>query len=66
MASLVCLLFGHKKAPVVFATNRFYCSRCHLDLGTHFQPVTLRLASMPMTRVKRDVPNASARPPHRR
>ena len=65
MASLVCLLFGHKKAPVVFATNRFYCPRCQLDLGTHFQPVTLRLASMPMTRVKREVPTRKARTPAR-
>ena len=65
MASLVCLLFGHKKAPVVFATNRFYCPRCQLDLGTHFRPATLRMESAPMARVKRDVPPGQARPPRR-
>jgi hypothetical protein len=33
MAKLQCLLFGHKKAGVVFSSSRFYCPRCGLDLG---------------------------------
>jgi hypothetical protein len=33
MAHLVCLLRGHKRTPVVFASHRYYCSRCGLDFG---------------------------------
>jgi hypothetical protein len=32
MAHLLCLLRGHRRTPVVFATNRFYCRRCGLAL----------------------------------
>jgi hypothetical protein len=33
MGKLQCLLFGHKKAGVVFSSSRFYCTRCGIDLG---------------------------------
>ena len=33
MVHLLCLLRGHKKVPVVFASSRFYCQRCGIDLG---------------------------------
>jgi hypothetical protein len=29
---LLCLLRGHRRTPVVFATNRFYRRRCSLAL----------------------------------
>jgi hypothetical protein len=32
MANLLCLLWGHRRTPVVFATNRFYYRRCGLSL----------------------------------
>ena len=32
MPHLLCLLWGHRRTPVVFATNRFYCRRCGLSL----------------------------------
>jgi hypothetical protein len=33
MGHVMCVLFGHQKARVVFASNRFYCPRCRKDLG---------------------------------
>lgn len=32
MSHLLCLLRGHQRTPVVFATNRYYCRRCGIDL----------------------------------
>src|SRR5215213_11416120 len=32
MNKLLCRVLGHRRARVVFSTNRFYCSRCGLDL----------------------------------
>ena len=33
MGHVMCVLFGHQKARVVFSSNRFYCPRCRKDLG---------------------------------
>ncbi len=38
MANLLCLLRGHRRTPVVFATNRFYCRRCGLCLDPDPEP----------------------------
>jgi hypothetical protein len=38
MAHLLCLLRGHRRTPVVFATNRFYCRRCGLALAPDPRP----------------------------
>jgi Prophage protein (DUF1660) len=38
MVHLLCLLFGHRRTPVVFATNRFYCRRCGLALDPDPDP----------------------------
>jgi hypothetical protein len=38
MANLLCLLRGHRRTPVVFATNRFYCRRCGLALDPDPRP----------------------------
>jgi hypothetical protein len=38
MAHLLCLLLGHRRTPVAFATNRFSCRRCGLALDPDPEP----------------------------
>jgi hypothetical protein len=62
MGHVMCLIFGHQKARVVFASNRFYCSRCRKDLGqaestAHVPPQT----TMPRTTVRKFTKQPRAR-----
>ena len=54
MGHVLCLLFEHKKAGVVFSSSRFYCSRCGIDLGVtgEFRPAQ-QTPVMPKTTVSK-------------
>lgn len=50
MAHWVCLLRGHRRTPVVFATNRFYCRRCGIALDPDPAPALEPPATLVTTR----------------
>lgn len=62
MGHVVCLIFGHQKARVVFASNRFYCPRCRKDLGmAESTPKVAPQATMPKTTVRKIIKQSRAR-----
>jgi hypothetical protein len=62
MGHVVCLLFGHQKARVVFASNRYYCPRCRKDLGmAENSPHVTTQATMPKTTVRKIIKQTRAR-----
>jgi hypothetical protein len=62
MGHVMCLILGHQKARVVFASNRFYCPRCRKDLGlAESAPQVPRQATTPKTTVRKIIKQSRAR-----
>jgi hypothetical protein len=61
MAHLLCLLWGHRRTPVVFATNRFYCRRCGLALDPDPTPEPALEPEPPARLTPPHMPSRSAR-----
>jgi hypothetical protein len=55
MGHVLCLLFGHKKARVVFSSSRVYCARCGIDLGVDgtMVPPVPQTPPLPQTTVRK-------------